>query len=310
MSPPLDKPAEGSVAPEQPADGGAGREQRDADRELTARLPAVPTESSGAYLRELDRRPRLSEEGERELVAAAQSGDLRARERLIEAFIPLIAAVARMYRQAPGVERNELIQEGVVGLLRALERYDPDRGVPFWGYAAWWVRQAMQQLVAELARPVVLSDRALRQLARVKDVHRAQLRERGREPSLQELAEGTSLSVEQLSDLVAADLPARGLQESRPGEEGSLGTFGDLLVDPLVEDAYERVLEDLQIEQMLRLLSGLSEREHMVLRARYGLDGKERTLKEIAERLGVSSERVRQIEQRALAKLRARVGAH
>ncbi len=284
-------------------------EQREADRALVAEMPAVSAvEGDSAYLGELDRRPRLPGGLERELITAAQAGDARAREELIEAFLPLIAGDARLYRQAPGVDRGELIQEGVVGLLRALERYDAQRGVPFWGYAAWWVRQAMQQLVAELTRPVVLSDRALRQLARIKDVHRSQSQVQGREPTFQELADGSSLSLDQVTNLIAADQPARGLEEQMPGEDGNVGTFGDLLVDPLAENAYERVLEEIEIAELRTLLSGLSEREHMVLRSRYGFDGEEQTLHQIAGRLGVSGERVRQIEQRALGKLRAAAG--
>src|SRR4051794_23540607 len=111
-------------------------------------------------------RRQLAPRVERELVLAAEEGDPGARDRLIQAFWPLIGSVARIYRSSAAVDRTELMQEGVVGLLRALERFDPSRGTPFWAYASWWVRQAMQQLVSELTRPVVLSDRALRQLAR------------------------------------------------------------------------------------------------------------------------------------------------
>jgi RNA polymerase sigma factor (sigma-70 family) len=218
--------------------------------------------------------------------------------------LPLIASIARIYRSSGRIERLELLQEGVVGLLRALERYDPERGVPFWGYAAWWVRQAMQQLVAELTRPVVLSDRALRQLARIKDVHRSYLQVHGREPTRHELAAGSSLSVEQVAHLVASDQPARTFDEPVPGEEGSRSTFGELLVDPIAEDGYERVLAKIEVEQLRGLLSGLSERERTILQARYGLEGEEQTLREIAGRLGLSAERVRQLEQRALGKLR------
>jgi len=289
------------------------REGRLLDRQLAEELEqAKPdlTPVTTAYLRELDRRPRLPSGLERELIAAAKAGEREARAQLIEAFLPLIASVARIYRASPQIERIELLQEGVVGLLRALERYDPERGVPFWGYAAWWVRQAMQQLVAELTRPVVLSDRALRQLARMKDFHRAYVQAQGREPTHQELAAGTELSDEQVANLIASDQPARGLDEPVVGEEGTIGTFGELLVDPIAEDEYERALDDIELAQLRSLLSGLSERERSVLRARYGLDGgQERTLREIGGELGLSAERVRQIEQRALGKLRAAVSA-
>jgi RNA polymerase sigma factor (sigma-70 family) len=116
---------------------------------------------------------------ERRLVQAAKGGDRQAREQLVEAFLPLIAGVARVYRSSGGIKRTELMQEGVVGLLRALERYDPGLEVPFWGYATWWVRQAMQQLVAELTRPMVLSDRALRQLSQLKRAHGEFVQEQG-----------------------------------------------------------------------------------------------------------------------------------
>src|SRR5579884_1508152 len=259
--------------------------QRVLDRKLAEGLAeAKPdlTPVTAAYLRELDGRPRLPRPLERELIAAAQAGDRDARAQLIEAFLPLIASVARIYRSSPRIERIELLQEGVVGLLRALERYDPERGVPFWGYAAWWVRQAMQQLVAELTRPVVLSDRALRQLARMKDFHRAYVQAQGREPTHQELAAGTELSDEQVANLIASDQPARTLDEPAHAEDGSLGTFGELLVDPIAEGEYERALDDIEVQQLRSLLSGLSERERTILRARYGLDGEEQTLAQIA----------------------------
>jgi RNA polymerase primary sigma factor len=114
----------------------------------------------------------VSAELERQLVTAAQAGDAQARAELVDRFMPSIASVARLYRFTPGVERVELLQEGVVGLLRAVERFDPKLGTPFWAYAGWWVRQAMQQLVSELTAPTVLSDRAARHLARLRHARR------------------------------------------------------------------------------------------------------------------------------------------
>jgi RNA polymerase sigma factor (sigma-70 family) len=252
----------------------------------------------------------LSATVERELIEAAQRGDATARSRLVEAFMPLIASVARLYRDSPRIDRLELLQEGVVGLLRALERYQPDREVPFWGYAAFWVRQAMQQLVAELTRPMVLSDRGLRQLARLKDAHREAIRETGREPARDELVSRSGLTGDQVDGLLVAERPARSTDEPLDAQDGAVGTFGDLLIDPLAESEYERVLETLGIEQLLALLTALSDREREILRGRYGLDGQEESsLREIGARLGLSAERVRQLEQRALGKLAAAAGA-
>ncbi len=262
---------------------------------------------TGEYVEELDRRPILPAATERDLVVRAQAGDTAAKTQLIEVFMPLISSVARTYRSGH-VQRIELLQEGVVGLLRALEGYDPSRGVPFWGYASWWVRQAMQQLVSELTRPVVLSDRALRHLARIKDAHRAALQRSGREATRAELVEQTGLSGRQIDNLLATERSPRSLEEPVAGDEGAIGTFGDLLVDPIAQDEYERVLSNIEIEELHSVLAGLSDRERDVLRLRYALDGEELTLREVGGQLGLSGERVRQIERRALAKLASVAG--
>jgi RNA polymerase sigma factor (sigma-70 family) len=281
---------------------------RDLDQDLAAGLRhrRLGGETSSArYLRDLGDRPRLPAAVERRLIDAAQAGDRRAREELVEAFLPLISKVARVYRGSRTITRTELMQEGVVGLLRALERYDPSLGVPFWGYACWWVRQAMQQLIAELTRPLVLSDRTLRQLSQLKRAHHDYLAEHGREPSGNELAEGTGLSPAQVGEMLALERVPLSMDEPVQGVDGELGAFGELLADPLASDAYEQLLDHSEIEQVRALLGSLNERERMVLRARYGLDGPEQSLRDVGERIGLSGERVRQIEQRALGKLRA-----
>ena len=277
---------------------------RDLARDLGRAEPSRSAAVEGGYADALSRGAVLAPDAERELVLRAQAGDDAAKARLVEAFMPLISSVARTYRSGH-IQRLELLQEGVVGLLRAVEGFDAERGTPFWAYASWWVRQAMQQLVSELTRPVVLSDRALRHLARVKDVERDALQRHGREPTRAELADGAGLTDEQLADLLATERAPRSLDEPVPGEEGAVGTFGDLLVDPLAEDAYEHVLDEIQIGELHAMLAGLSDREREVVRARYGLDGPEQTLREVGAHLGLSGERVRQIERRALAKLAA-----
>src|SRR3954464_9499027 len=141
---------------------------------------------------------------ELDLVTAAKH-DADAREALLDAFHPLIAGVAHSYVRSTSVDRAELMQDGVVGLLRALERYDPAMGTPFWAYAGWWVRQAMQQLVTELMRPVVLSARAARQLARIKRPRARLSQANSREPSVAELSTFTGLSRDQIGRLIAAE---------------------------------------------------------------------------------------------------------
>jgi RNA polymerase sigma factor (sigma-70 family) len=242
---------------------------------------------------------------ERELVLAAQAGRPEARAELVEAFLPSIGSVARIYRGSPAVERRELMQDGVVGLLRAVDRYDASLDTPFWAYASWWVRQAMQQTVAELTRPLVLSDRALRQLARIKAAAARYVQWRAREPTSAELATSTGLRRQQVEDLIAAARTPRALDEPLTGEEGASGTLGDLVADPRGQDAYDSVPVRVVMEELPGLLETLTERERTIVAGRYGLDGGEEiTLRELGDSLGISAERVRQIEQRALDKLR------
>ena len=245
---------------------------------------------------------------ELDLVTAAKH-DAAAREALLDAFRPLIAGVARSYAQSTSIDRAELMQDGVVGLLRALERYDPAIGTPFWAYAGWWVRQAMQELVSELMRPVVLSDRAVRQLARIKRARAGLSQANGHEPSVAELSTSPGMSREQIGRLIAAERRPRALEEPTDGDQGSAASFGDLLADPRAEDAYEGVTWRAHLEELPRLLGALSDRERTIVRGHYGLDGPEQTLRELGSTLGISAERVRQIEQGALGKLHDAAGA-
>ena len=195
------------------------------------------------------------------------------------------------------------MQEGVVGLLRALERYDVELGVPFWAYATWWVRQAMQQVVSELSGPIVLSDRALRQLARVKEAQRKFEQARGRAATYDDLANGAGLPRRQVESLICTDHAPRGLDEPAGGETGDRTTPAEMLADPPAEDAYQGVERRLLAAQLPCLLAQLSERERMIICSRFGIGRRPQTLREIAEFLGMSAERVRQIERASLDKL-------
>lgn len=249
-------------------------------------------------------RERLAAAAERELVLAAKGGGAAEREELVEAIVPLVGSVARIYRSRVQVDRSELMQEGVVGLLRALERFDSQMGTPFWMYASWWVRQAMQQLVSELGRPIVMSDRALRKIARIKDAQREHLQRHGREPSLAAIAQKIGLPRAQVESLMAAERSPRSLEEPVGGDHDANMTLGELLDDRSASEAFDRIPRAIELEQLPRVLAILDERERRIICARFGLTGPESTLRELGEQLGISAERVRQIEEVSLGKLR------
>ena len=238
------------------------------------------------------------------LARRAQAGDEAAREELIRRLLPLVHATARRYR-TEGLEQADLLQEGIVGLLRALQRFDPERGVPFAAFATWWIRQSLQEARGDFMRPLRLPPKALRQLSQLKSEHQRIYEGERRSAKVGELAERTNIELGQAEALMVADARERSLDEPIASMDAELGTLGDLLEDPLSAAAYEDVVDAVAGEQLRALLSRLTEREREVVRARFGFDAPAEKLSEVGERLGVSAERVRQIEERALAKLRS-----
>jgi RNA polymerase primary sigma factor len=248
---------------------------------------------------------RLTPAQERDLVIATEAGDDRACRDLVNAFLPQIAVLAAAFHHGPGVTRRELVQEGVAGLLVAARRFDAALGSPFWGYASFWVRKAMQEFVAEMARPVSLSDRAVRQLAEVRSARSDILAQRRLDPSAEELSRLTGLARSHVERLQATERVAWSLEA--PTSDGmSAETVGDRIADPGAERAFDGVLDEIELRETRALTGLLDDRERGVIHAHYGLGGEPpRTLRSIGESLGLTAERVRQIEARGLAKLRA-----
>jgi RNA polymerase sigma factor (sigma-70 family) len=246
---------------------------------------------------------RLSAERERELLVATEGGDEAACRELVDSFLPAIGGIARRFDVDRRVQRTELMQEGVAGLLFAAKRYDARMDTPFWAYASFWVRKAMQELVADVTRPVALSDHAVRALARVKAARREHVQAHGAEPTAAELAAATGFSQAQLDSLLAIERMPRSFEEPLGADE-TASAFGETVADPRAEMEYERVLDKMEIQEVRDLADHLDERERAVLSSHYGLGRPQQTLSEIAAGLELTAERVRQIEKHALEKLR------
>jgi RNA polymerase primary sigma factor len=247
---------------------------------------------------------RLTALQERDLVIAAEGGDSEACRKLVEAFLPAIGNLARSFKDSR-IERLELLQEGVAGLLVAARRYDTTLNTPFWAYASFWVRKAMQELVAELTRPVALSDRAVRELAQIRSARSEHLQMHGVEPTTDELSGATGLTRAQLERLRATERRPRSMQEQLADGDEATATIGDTIVDATAERAYQQVLDAFEIRDVHDLTEQLDERERAVIRAHYGLGQDAQTLSEIGAGLELTAERARQIEAGALSKLRA-----
>jgi RNA polymerase primary sigma factor len=186
-------------------------------------------------------------------VVAAVAGDVGARRKLVDAFLPAIVGLALGFDSGTGVERQELIQEGVAGLLVAARRYDPRLNTPFWAYASFWVRKAMQELVAELARPVALSDRAVRALTEIRTARREHLQAHCTEPTNEELSRATGFTPAHVEHLQATERRPRGMEERLIADGEIAATVGDTITDPVAELAYERVLDNIEIREVLDL---------------------------------------------------------
>jgi RNA polymerase sigma factor (sigma-70 family) len=225
----------------------------------------------------------LSPERERQLAVATEAGDRDACRELVDGLMPAIVAVTRRFPTDAGVSRGELIQEGVAGLLLACRRYDPRLGTPFWAYASFWVRKAMQELVAEMTRPVALSDRAARELAVLRNARREYLQQHRVEATATQLAGTSELAITHVERLLTAERRPRGIEERVRADEDGAPTVGETISDPHAEEAYDAVLDQIEFRAVDSAADHLEARERTVIRAHYGLGEPARTLSEIGD---------------------------
>ena len=290
------------TVPDEPLDTLVDAEDHDVREETRA----TSRENLRVYLKEIVRIPLLTREQEGELARRARAGDEAAKARLTEANLRLVVQIARRYLNR-GLPLPDLIEEGNIGLLRAVEKFDAERGTRFATYATWWIRQAIVRALANQARTIRLPVHIELLLGRYKREQQRLTQELERPPTMEELATALGTTLEQVEELEEIRLQPVSLET--PIGEGE-GRVSDLIADPLADPRDTLVSLFRERTDLVSVLDDLAANERTVLRRRFGLEGDPpEKLEAIGQRLGLTRERIRQIEAAGLRKLRALLGA-
>jgi RNA polymerase primary sigma factor len=266
-------------------------------------LDDIADDSVRLYLREIGKIPLLTPDEELDLAHRVVAGEKLAKDKMAEANMRLVVSIAKRY-VGRGLDLLDLIQEGNTGLLRAVEKFDPDKGFKFSTYATWWIRQAITRAIADQARTIRIPVHMVETINKLLRTQRRLTQELNREPTNEEIATAMAMEVDKVEHIMKIKQDISSLDASvRDDEEDSV--LGDFIEDEETVSPEESAATQLLKEHVKDLLGTLTEREQKILKLRFGLeDGKSHTLEEVGQEFNVTRERIRQIEAKALAKLR------
>ena len=254
------------------------------------------------YLKEIGKVPLLTAEEEIELAKKIEEGDDDAKKKLAEANLRLVVSIAKKY-VGRGMQFLDLIQEGNLGLIKAVDKYDHKLGYKFSTYSTWWIRQAITRAIADQARTIRIPVHMVETINKLSRTSKTLLQELGREPSVEEIAKEMEMPIERVREVMRVAQEPVSL-ETPIGEEDD-SHLGDFIQDENTKTPSESAMMVMLKEQIIEVLGSLNDREQKVIILRYGLeDGRQRTLEEVGQLFGVTRERIRQIESKALRKLR------
>ena len=278
-------------------------ESEDLDSLTTGQyLDDVSDDSVRLYLREIGKIPLLSSEEEMDLARRIVEGDKKAKDKMAEANMRWVVSIAKRY-SGRGLDFLDLIQEGNTGLLRAVEKFDPDKGFKFSTYATWWIRQAITRAIADQARTIRIPVHMVETINKLVREQRNLLQELGQDPTPEQIAERMDMTPDKVREILKIAQEPVSL-ETPIGEEDD-SHLGDFIEDEVIENPVDYTTRVVLREQLDEVLDTLTDREENVLRLRFGLDdGKMRTLEDVGKVFNVTRERIRQIEAKALRKLR------
>lgn len=258
--------------------------------------------SLSLYIREISKTPLLTREEEIELANRVQAGDKEARTRMINANLRLVIKIAKDYA-GYGLPLSDLISEGNIGLMTAVDRYDPEKGAKLSSYASWWIKQSVKRALANQGKTIRLPVHAVEKISRVRRIAAIMTEALGREPTSEELSEETGIPLKKLAMIRQA--AQRPTSLDAPLADGEQTNFGDVIGDEKALDPLEALTNHNLHEQLDELLGLLDERETKIINSRFGLNGrKPMNLEEVGHEFGVTRERIRQLQNKALEKMR------